>query len=113
MLFPACFSRVCEYLSAAGQRCPHVAPTSRACVCAGGLAQGGEAAASVSNSLITVRENAQEYDPAHPNDYEEVRRSREAARKAAEAEAERQARIKADALRQEVREALCLLCVSA
>ncbi len=83
------------------------AGASHACVvCAGGPALGGEAAASVSNSLITVRENAQEYDPARPNDYEEVRRSREAARKAAEAEAERQARIKADALRQEARRAL-------
>lgn len=70
---------------------------------AGGLSQGGETAASASNSLIMVRESAQEYDPARPNDYEEVRRGREAARKAAEAEAERQARIKAEALRQEVR----------
>lgn len=48
-----------------------------------------------------MRENAQEYDPGQPNDYEEVRRSREAARKAAEAEAERQHRIKLEAQRQQ------------
>lgn len=44
-----------------------------------------------------------EYDPARPNDYEEICREREAQRVAAEAEAERQERLRAEAAAREVR----------
>lgn len=53
--------------------------------------------------MIVVRGDADEYDPARPNDYEEVRKSREAKRKEAELEVGRQERLKLEARRQEVR----------
>ena len=45
--------------------------------------------------MITVRADAEEYDPARPNDYNDVRDAREAQRKEAEQEAVRQERLKA------------------
>lgn len=50
-----------------------------------------------------VREDADEYDPGRPNDYEELRKSREVQRKEAELEVGRQERLRLEALRQEVR----------
>ena len=48
-----------------------------------------------SSSMITVRPDAEEYDPARPNDYNDVRDAREAQRKEAEQEAARQERLMA------------------
>ncbi|KAK9904335.1 hypothetical protein WJX75_009485 [Coccomyxa subellipsoidea] len=55
-----------------------------------------------SSSVVVVREDADEYDPGRPNDYEEVRKSREVQRKEAELEVGRQERLRLEALRQEV-----------
>ena len=45
--------------------------------------------------MISVRADAEEYDPARPNDYNDVRDAREAQRKEAEQEVVRQERLKA------------------
>ncbi|CAK0782714.1 hypothetical protein CVIRNUC_005909 [Coccomyxa viridis] len=47
------------------------------------------------SSMITVGADADEYDPARPNDYNDVRDARQAQRKEAELEAVRQERLKA------------------
>ena len=47
------------------------------------------------SSMITVGADAEEYDPARPNDYNDVRDARQAQRKEAELEAVRQERLKA------------------
>ena len=47
------------------------------------------------SSLITAGADAEEYDPARPNDYNDVREARQAQRKEAELEAVRQERLKA------------------
>lgn len=56
---------------------------------------GGRSAGVSSSSMIAVRADAEEYDPARPNDYNDVRDAREAQRKEAEQEAVRQERLKA------------------
>ena len=59
-------------------------------------AAAGEITSGVSApSMITVGADAEEYDPARPNDYNDVRDAREAQRKEAELEAVRQERLKA------------------
>ncbi|GFR45032.1 hypothetical protein Agub_g6399 [Astrephomene gubernaculifera] len=67
-----------------------------AAVGAGGVA--GSSSCGVSGSSIFTRHDGRpiedEYDPMRPNDYEEVIAARERARKAAEAEAERLAKLK-------------------
>lgn len=56
----------------------------------------------MTSSVVSLQRDAQEYDPAHPNDFEEVRKAREVQRKEAELEAQRQERIKLEAHREEV-----------
>jgi hypothetical protein len=58
-------------------------------------AAGARMPGASSSSMIRVRADAEEYDPARPNDYNDVRDAREAQRKEAEQEAMRQERLKA------------------
>ncbi len=67
------------------------------CTVAGDRGQGPS-----SSSVVVVREDADEYDPGRPNDFEEVRRSREVQRKEAELEVGRQERLRLEALQQQV-----------
>lgn len=67
------------------------------------------AGAAQSFFAVTIQD---EYDPARPNDYEEVRRTRERQRVEAEREAERQEELRAQKAAQEVGtcKILVLLC---
>ena len=58
-------------------------------------AAGERMSGHTASSMITVGPDAEEYDPARPNDYNDVRDARQAQRKEAELEAVRQERLKA------------------
>ena len=68
------------------------------------VVQAAEAAAAPGGGFGSLGAGVRdEYDPARPNDYEEICREREAQRVVAEAEAERQERLRAEAAAREVR----------
>jgi hypothetical protein len=75
------------------------------------VVRGADAATTPGGGFGSLGSNVKdEYDPARPNDYEEICREREQQRRDADAEAERQEQLRAEATAREVRAAPPLCC---